>query len=76
MKKNQLKFFKNRLVRFYKDKTQKNMKKPNQTGKKNEPKPSQIEITEPKPIQTEKIKSNWFETVSVFLKKFLFGYFF
>jgi hypothetical protein len=52
------------------------MKKPNQTGKKNEPKPSQIEITEPKPIQTEKIKPNWFETVSVFFKKFLFAYFF
>jgi hypothetical protein len=34
MKKNQLKFLKNRLVRFYKDKTEKNMKKPNQTGKK------------------------------------------
>ena len=83
VKKNWLKFWKNRQVWFYKPKTKKtepnrNKKKPSQTGKK----PSQTEKPRPKPVWTGCPKKPnwtetcWFELVSVFFLKFQFDYFF
>jgi len=62
VKKNRLKFWKNRPVRFYKHETEKTEPNPN---RKNQKKPSQTRKTEPKLSQIEKTESNRFELVFV-----------